>query len=206
MEWFKVFKGDQETISEAVLGRTFGTDATIVVLRAWGDGVDPIYSFEKKEGMSRLVPFDKRFEEYEVFSFEEACEKFVSEFCPYESSQWELAICLGTRGLSQYLITTDSTTYALDVVLEKIHGDQAVMTLFKCAEKLGLKMHIESKIGEGEVTAYPVSHKLNIGNRACYLMDIASSIKQKGAIITMDSPLYQKEEVPVKKKKRFFFF
>lgn len=203
--WYTKFDGDQDK-GNIINHHLMNNDATIIVFRGWGEGVDPIYTLEKREnGELALNPMDKRFEEFIVYSFEEAAQVFTSEYCPHEDSRWEVVLCMGVRGLTQYLMTVDSSSYWMETMVSGLHTDDMIRMLFLCAEKLGMEMNIESKMVTGQVSAYQTTHKINVGTRPMYLMDLASEIRKSGAIITMSSPNYEKEVV-VEEKKPFMNF
>lgn len=186
----KSFKKIEASSKEELITKTekmfsslkdYGTDATNVVFRCYGDGVDPVYILEEATAGKfkyELRPIDNRFETFGVDSINEAIHLFYKEFMFSDEDVFEITFCQGTRGLTQYLTTIDCDSYFLAVILEKISGSDAIMTMFKCAEKLGLKMSIEADSIDGYVKHYITDNKLVIGGENIYTMDLASSINR----------------------------
>ncbi len=162
--------------------KDYGVDATNVVFRTYGDGVDPVYILAKTtEGKFEyeLRPIDNRFETlFGIDSINDAIHLFYSEFITSDEDVFDITFCRGTRGLTQYLTTIDCDSYFLSVILEKISGADALMTMFKCAQKLGLKMSIEADSIDGYVEEYMTENKLVIGGEKIYISDLSSSIKR----------------------------
>jgi hypothetical protein len=187
---FKSFKKIEASTKEELITNTekmffsnkdYGVDATNVVFRAYGDGVDPVYILQVSTCGKfdyELKPIDNRFETFGVDSINDAIHLFYKEFMFSDEDVFDITFCQGTRGLTQYLTTIDCDSYFLAVILEKISGSDAIMTMFKCAEKLGLQMSIEVESIDGYVKPYMTENKLTIGGENVYTMDLASSIRR----------------------------